>query len=119
MLSVAKRYAIASTLFWAMGALLLLLTLAIEIPLVMRNPGDAAFGAAFMSLFIVGYFVSAVALRRAKKWVRWWAAGLCAAAIVFFAAVPVLLSYFAIPVNIVALVLIVLPQSSETSQATS
>jgi predicted ABC-type exoprotein transport system permease subunit len=114
MISVSKRYAIASTLFWVMGALLLLLTLAIEIPLFARNPTDALFGSAVMGVMIVGYFVSAVALRRNKQRIRWWAVALCVIAILFFMAVPVLVSFVAIPMNAVALLLIALPQPAET-----
>ena len=94
--------------------MLLLLTLAIEIPLFMRNLPDAIFGSVIMGVFIAGYFVSAVALRRNRRWIRWWAVALCTITILFFVVIPVLVSFVAIPINAVALLLIALPQSAET-----
>ncbi len=48
--SVQAAAAIASTLFWVMGALLLLLTLAIEIPLFAHNLIDALFGSVVIGI---------------------------------------------------------------------
>ena len=81
-ISRPSRTAIASTLFWFSGALLLLVALSLGIfATSSKAPRAAGVMPLIMLVWALAYLVGGFALRKRKWGYRWWTIGLCASSV--------------------------------------
>ncbi len=110
-MSIARpgRTAVASTLFWLSGGLLLLLALSLgTFATSAQAPRNAGIVPLIMLAWALFHLVGGFALRKRKWGYRWWAVGLCLSSV---AAVLLLL----VPATLVILVLDVIALASVAS----
>lgn len=107
-ISIPRPTAIASTLLWFAGALLLLLTLSLVIfATSSKAPSGASLVPQAMFLWTLTYGIGGFAMRKQKWGYRWWAIGLCASSGVAAYLLLSPMTLIILVLNVVALALIV------------